>query len=717
MHPDFLTIARADLTEAPDDETQLALWLYLRWYTGAVAAKVENAAGNRDFVCALSDSNLTASVWTSNWTVLDRGIDSFTVAKDGIHFRARLDDVRQKSSPTDADCSVRLPGERRAIAPGFYVFFGAQEDPLPAGSPRVRLYWNLSAEGASRFVAAVSRVLNEAYVPFVAKTLSEPAQYYRADAGVVYLAVSDLSEMQSEIITIYRDLEHVLRKGVPLWTKPLRPGLAVACDPGTGASFGQTMCALVARAVIDDVHTAADAIRTAERIAQIEAVLTSAGIDPNRPYLCAAPATIASTVAAFELPATRQRCCSVSVSPVGSRLLQNAAIDIGNFIAKEAIWNRAKTMCNWMSTVLEPPSASGASWTQHAAPMGPWRYEGLAGVTDFFVALHSATGNTRFAQMASGAMRCALHQITRLAVTPKAELMGFHTGLTGVWRTAARLHAQTGFTFDQMPLARVVLAAAGSSWGHSNDWIAGRAGVISALLQLGGQEASDPMVHLAIKLGDELTTALARNDCRPISGMAHGAAGWGVALLQLHSRSRKRRFLDAAREAFLLESNYFDEDTGTWPDLRHGAAEAGVAAAPSAWCVGAPGVAVALGLAARTDTALSARYRALQTRALDSTAQVLTSYGSGTFVDAGMCHGASGLADVLLLAAESPFFGEYRDLATAVCGRMASQWLNTQQLSFGQIDRTNNYSLMLGLPGVGLTLLRASGVKVPSAFV
>lgn len=74
----------------------------------------------------------------------------------------------------------------------------------------------------------------------------------------------------------------------------------------------------------------------------------------------------------------------------------------------------------------------------------------------------------------------------------------------------------------------------------------------------------------------------------PLGGFAHGASGIGYALLQLFSRTGDKALCDAAREGAAFERSLFDPTTNNWLDLRTGRP-----LEQSAWCHGAPGIALA----------------------------------------------------------------------------------------------------------------------------
>jgi hypothetical protein len=125
--------------------------------------------------------------------------------------------------------------------------------------------------------------LNAAGVAFRAKVLSVPAAYFRADAGVLYLARDDFDRTKTLLPELHRVLSRHLRPTTPMFTKRLARGLAVAEDPSDGRSFGQHRCELVADGLVrafESGHTSATA-RTgavAERFAE-------EGLDVTRPWL------------------------------------------------------------------------------------------------------------------------------------------------------------------------------------------------------------------------------------------------------------------------------------------------------------------------------------------------------------------------------------------------------------------------------------------------
>src|SRR5262249_4386404 len=133
---------------------------------------------------------------------------------------------------------------------GFYMALGERD--LGDGPDRavVRLYWHLKAEAAPGFVAKASTALNAAGIPFRLKVVNDPNRYTRCDAGVLYVARGDYEKLRPIAQRLYGDIVAGLRQATPAFTKTLAPGLGLAEDPGSGASFGMSRCHIVAEALV-----------------------------------------------------------------------------------------------------------------------------------------------------------------------------------------------------------------------------------------------------------------------------------------------------------------------------------------------------------------------------------------------------------------------------------------------------------------------------------
>lgn len=115
------------------------------------------------------------------------------------------------------------------------------------------------------------------------------------------------------------------------------------------------------------------------------------------------------------------------------------------------------------------------------------------------------------------------------------------------------------------------------------DFIAGVAGLIGALPV--GPELEAAAGHLAAAQLPSGGWQSAMGS-QPLTGLAHGAAGMGLALLQAGVAAGRNEWIDAGARAFAYENSLFED--GNWPDLRHPGGPPMVA-----WCHGAPGIGLA----------------------------------------------------------------------------------------------------------------------------
>jgi hypothetical protein len=263
--------------------------LYLRpssWQ----AAPPPNDLARRDFLAAISAANSGRGTWEPSWTIVRLDPDGrIVVAKDGVTFWVAPEGVRVgdgEPRPGSA-CRVWVGKELRNLVPGFYIALGDSvgdaDDRGDGFEPLVRYYWHLTLDGAAPFVQAATAVLNAAGLPFRIKLLREPIAYRRADAGVLYLRCRYHERVGDAIARIHAAVSSGLRPDVPLFTKPLAPGLAVAEDAGGNLSFGEHRCGLAAQALWESfLQGDAD---PASRAGTMGAVFRQAGLDPTLPYL------------------------------------------------------------------------------------------------------------------------------------------------------------------------------------------------------------------------------------------------------------------------------------------------------------------------------------------------------------------------------------------------------------------------------------------------
>jgi type 2 lantibiotic biosynthesis protein LanM len=131
------------------------------------------------------------------------------------------------------------------------------------------------------------------------------------------------------------------------------------------------------------------------------------------------------------------------------------------------------------------------------------------------------------------------------------------------------------------------------------DVIGGAAGTIGAVARRHLRAPTDASQQALRLLADHLHQAqnpttgawtTAFQNGRPLTGLAHGASGIGLALIEAGVALDDDDLVDAGARGLRYESEVFDDDEGNWPDFRD------TVTSPSfmlGWCAGAPGIGLA----------------------------------------------------------------------------------------------------------------------------
>jgi hypothetical protein len=214
-----------------------------------------------DFFEQLHTSNCGEGYFEPGWRIIRQendGVLAVTTGKLTLHINRKLHLKSSDKAASVGDIvSIRTP--RNRIQKGFYVAVGnaglENYNKQDSQVEVVRIYFNIHAQSAVNIVKSITRQLNKIEVPFTFKTLYNPADYKRYDSGVLYFEKSNYNDIFPVIQTIYRENRSNFKPEVPLFTKFLAPGLALAEEPNYKffgrESFGMNRCQIIANSLLE----------------------------------------------------------------------------------------------------------------------------------------------------------------------------------------------------------------------------------------------------------------------------------------------------------------------------------------------------------------------------------------------------------------------------------------------------------------------------------
>lgn len=227
--------------------------------TGATHANQEAALKNelvrglnRDFYAQLHNANPGQGYFDESWKVLRQETDgSLAVQKEELTIHIERDrhlkSSQQFAQPGD-EVAVRLP--KNCLENGFYIAVG-NAGLVPETADRIEICFNISSVGAIALMANIPAVLNAAKLPFSLKALYDPTEYGRYDAVTLQVESDHYKAIQVPLRTFYQQARSHFSLAIPIFMKPLAPGIGLAEDPDDEAlDFGLQRCQLVAQGLL-----------------------------------------------------------------------------------------------------------------------------------------------------------------------------------------------------------------------------------------------------------------------------------------------------------------------------------------------------------------------------------------------------------------------------------------------------------------------------------
>lgn len=315
-HPDYKPIelpseALSRFQQLPSDiqnkflNTQLSSFLYGIYYNGslkrvlALDEETTNLAVNQNlenntflgvdlvFYNRLHESNKGEGYFSPDWLVVKEEPDgALAVNKGGLTLYVK----REQHLPPDSQSvnvgdavAIKLP--KNLVQNGFYM--AVSNAGSYNGEDIVRVYFNLTTDGAVAVMESLTTQLNTIALPFNFKALYNPSDYERHDSAVLYFGKDNYEVVHQVLERVYAEHQSHFKPEVPLFTKLIAPGLAIAEEPdqkfGEKESFGTNRCQIVANGLLEAWEQEENSPEY--RMASILQQFSLRGIDLQRPYL------------------------------------------------------------------------------------------------------------------------------------------------------------------------------------------------------------------------------------------------------------------------------------------------------------------------------------------------------------------------------------------------------------------------------------------------
>jgi lantibiotic modifying enzyme len=350
---------------------------------------------------------------------------------------------------------------------------------------------------------------------------------------------------------------------------------------------------------------------------------------------------------------------------------------------------------------------------------GPHLYDGLCGIALFLAAHHSVTSEPEARKKAIGAILPLRLKLANMAATP-AQMAGRQLALGGFVGLGAFIYTFVQLSQflaepeilkwaeDVLPLLSPERIVADQKF----DVMSGCAGTLLALLQLARQPAvssssRERAIELAMVCAEHLLAqrtahgksprAWASPGCPPLSGFAHGASGISFALLRLHEHSARTEHREAALEGFAFERSLYLPQARTWLDLRFNRP-----LEQSAWCHGAPGMALARAAIHRQMDAAEI------SDDIEQALSIMTPLPHIT--EDHLCCGNIGCVEIACMLAQALGRPAMRQAGYELASRTLQE-ANSENFLVARCEQPSerplfNPSMFRGLSGVGYTLVR-----------
>lgn len=426
--------------------------------------------------------------------------------------------------------------------------------------------------------------------------------------------------------------------------------------------------------------------------------------------------------------------------PEKQKKVWNKSTKTGEMLQNEEAVKEAEGLFLRISERSVTSPCGKTSWLEHTGDgdsfscVRPYLFQGTAGMGLFFAAIAAVSNRKEIVCRAKRLCGVCLEQLhdAYIQIKPAKRIpeemvsLGLASGFGGVLRSLALIGrylndpgaVQLALNFMRLLREEQIMTAEGT------DLFSGSAGLIEAIsgaAELRETEKGRQLIHwcaeqlLTHKTQRDYTGVLLWNSLklgRPISGMGHGMAGIGHALLRAASVLQNETYREAGMDAMRFETRAFKEKLGTWPDMRESAQGS---VGMHGYCSGAPGIGLAMLDAMEINSENSSPVLALNLdRAMNACERKTILFRDH------LCCGNSASADFYIEYARRTQRSIYHEKARALLSEMTTRKQALGDYTYLPPGYSSFFSstLFYGGAGVGYELLRlAAPDKILSVLI
>ncbi len=236
------------------------------------------------YLQSLSHSNQSKDHLDRMWRVINiDGSGKFVLTKNEeirSELIANCVPAHPLNAPVKINDLVHIRCVREVFSSNSTFYFAYGEVLMRAKPQLIRFYFNTN--NAPELVKLITLKFNHYQIPFSFKCPLQPRLFDRVDNAVLYIDQIHLMPVLQVLQLLLPDLSALLDEDIPLFTKSLAPGIAMAEDPGNGQSFGISRCELIARALFNACNQNIQAYE--DRVESVKEFIAEAGYEFSRFY-------------------------------------------------------------------------------------------------------------------------------------------------------------------------------------------------------------------------------------------------------------------------------------------------------------------------------------------------------------------------------------------------------------------------------------------------